>query len=98
MIEKCFIHTNDAERDALIDAVIEIGSESPPISTMVRDQYGNYVIQKILDVSTRKQRERLINRIVECVPGLRKLMFGKHIIAKIEQLVGKASVPTGFRE
>jgi pumilio RNA-binding family len=64
------------------------GDTPPPLVTMVRDQFGNYVIQKVLEVSTEKQRHRLVSHINDLVPNLRKLMFGKHIIAKIEQLAG----------
>ncbi len=63
-------------------------SHSPPLVLMVRDAYANYVIQKILERGTSKQRTRLVARVKELVPNLRKLMFGKHIIAKIERITG----------
>jgi pumilio RNA-binding family len=87
VIEKCCIHGDDADRDVILDDVIGKGDNSPLVQ-MVRDQYGNYVIQRLLEVTNVMQRNRLIANIVERVPNLRKLNFGKHIIAKIEKVAG----------
>jgi len=57
---------------------------------MVRDQYGNYVIQKMLETLNVPQRNKLIRKVSEYVPNIRKIgTFGKHIVAKIEKLTGK---------
>ena len=80
---------NDEERDHLLSQVIGTSQENSPLVQMVRDQYGNYVIQKLLEVTNVAQRNRLITNVMELVPNLRKLMFGKHIIAKIEKITGK---------
>ena len=63
--------------------------DTTPLTQMVKDQFGNYVVQKVLEVSNPAQRKRLVSKIVELVPNLRKLMFGKHIITKIEKLTGE---------
>ena len=44
---------------------------------------------KVLEVSNTPQRKRVVSKIVELVPNLRKLMLGKHIITKIEKLTGE---------
>lgn len=56
---------------------------------MVKDQYANYVVQKILGVVETTQRDRLIETIRTSVPNLRKIAFGKHIVARVEKLTGK---------
>lgn len=53
---------------------------------MMKDQFGNYVIQKILDSCTDKQREILVNRIKVHLQSLKKYTYGKHIVARVEQL------------
>jgi len=52
----------------------------------MKDQYANYVVQKILDVVTDSQRELLVARIKPHVPALKKYTYGKHIIARLEKL------------
>jgi len=76
------------QRDVLLNAVIG-NSDCSPLVSMVRDQYGNYVIQKMLETLNIPQRNKLIRKIGEYVPNIRKIAFGKHIVAKIEKLTGK---------
>jgi pumilio RNA-binding family len=53
---------------------------------MMKDQYANYVVQKMLDVADPDQRDRLVIKIKPHLNSLRKFTYGKHIIAKIERL------------
>lgn len=51
---------------------------------MVRDQFGNYVVQKILDHTPSDLRVQIVERIMR-IPDLRRISYGKHIIARIEK-------------
>jgi pumilio RNA-binding family len=89
VVERCFVSTQTKQRDILLNAVIG-NAESSPLVSMVRDQYGNYVIQKMLETLNVPQRNKLIRKVSEYVPNIRKIgTFGKHIVAKIEKLTGK---------
>merc|ERR1719445_1828355 len=83
VVERCFVSVDSRHKEVLLNAVIG-NSESSPLVSMVRDQYGNYVIQKMLETLTVTQRNTLIRKIQEYVPNIRKIAFGKHIVAKIE--------------
>lgn len=91
VVERCFSTADEGQRDILLDAVIG-NQETSPLVSMVRDQYGNYVIQKMLETLAPQQRNRLIRKIGEYVPNIRKIAFGKHIVLKIEKLTGKRHV------
>lgn len=52
----------------------------------MKDQFANYVVQKILETSNDKQREILLNRIRVHLNALKKYTYGKHIVARFEQL------------
>lgn len=56
---------------------------------MMKDQYANYVIQKIIDVVDEQQREVIIQRIRPHIQILKKYTYGKHIIARVEKHIGK---------
>lgn len=47
---------------------------------MMKDQYANYVVQKMLDVVVGEQRELLIAKIKPHLQGLKKYTYGKHFI------------------
>lgn len=44
---------------------------------MMKDQYANYVVQKILDVCDPQQREMLVARIRPHIQSLRKYVFAQ---------------------
>ena len=59
---------------------------------MMKDQYANYVIQKMLDMAEPNQRKLLIHKIRPHVPTLRKYTYGKHILAKMEKYMLKGGM------
>lgn len=58
---------------------------------MMKDQYANYVVQKMIDVSEPTQRKTLMLQIRPHMNSLKKYTYGKHIIAKIEKFFSKSS-------
>ena len=58
---------------------------------MMKDQFANYVVQRILETSNDKQREVLLNRIRIHLHALKKYTYGKHIVARFEQLSGEGA-------
>ena len=53
---------------------------------MMKDQYANYVVQKMIDVAEPMQKKILMHKIRPHVATLRKFTYGKHILAKLEKL------------
>lgn len=53
---------------------------------MMKDQFANYVVQKILETCSDKQRESILERIRIHLPALKKYTYGKHIVVRVEQL------------
>eukprot|EP00471_Norrisiella_sphaerica_P003082 CAMPEP_0184486624 /NCGR_PEP_ID=MMETSP0113_2-20130426/8097_1 /TAXON_ID=91329 /ORGANISM="Norrisiella sphaerica, Strain BC52" /LENGTH=714 /DNA_ID=CAMNT_0026868587 /DNA_START=243 /DNA_END=2387 /DNA_ORIENTATION=- len=91
VIEKCVTHATRNERDSLINEMLgedELDSASLPFMAMARDQYANYVVQRLIEVVDPEQRQYLIQRIQRHLPYLSKLPYGKHIIATIEKAQG----------
>lgn len=50
---------------------------------MMKDQYANYVVQKMLDVAEPNQRRKMMQAVKPHVTSLRKYTYGKHIISKV---------------
>lgn len=62
------------------------------LQVMMKDQYANYVVQKMIDVSEPTQRKTLLHKIRPHMNSLRKYTYGKHIIAKLEKFSLKSGV------
>lgn len=53
-----------------------------PLLQMMKDQYANYVVQKMLDVADSAHRKKMMLAIKPHIPALRKYNYGKHIISE----------------
>src|SRR3954466_14612364 len=54
---------------------------------MMKDQFANYVVQKVLETCDDQQREMILTRIKVHLNALKKYTYGKHIVARVEKLV-----------
>ncbi|OLL26291.1 Pumilio 2 [Neolecta irregularis DAH-3] len=87
VIEKCICYGSIEERQALIDEVSEPTMDgSIPLVAMMKDQFANYVVQKMLDVTEGDQRDDLVQRIRPHLQQLKKYTYGKHLVS-IERLM-----------
>ncbi|GLI71552.1 hypothetical protein VaNZ11_016789 [Volvox africanus] len=58
-----------------------------PVQAMMKDQFGNYVVQKVLEVCTDDQREAMLARVRQQLHALKRFTYGKHIVARVEKLL-----------
>ncbi|KAG0291926.1 hypothetical protein BGZ98_002793, partial [Dissophora globulifera] len=58
-----------------------------PLVLMMKDQYANYVVQKMLDVVEGEQKDILVAKIKPHLQSLKKYTYGKHLISKVEKLM-----------
>ncbi|KAI3455743.1 hypothetical protein Pfo_012406 [Paulownia fortunei] len=89
VVEKCLEFGDAAERELLIEEILLQSEDNDNLLTMMKDQFANYVVQKILEISNDKQRETLLDRIQLHLLALKKYTYGKHIVARFEQLSGE---------
>uniref|UniRef100_A0A8D0AP52 Pumilio homolog 1 n=1 Tax=Sander lucioperca TaxID=283035 RepID=A0A8D0AP52_SANLU len=96
VVEKCVTHASRAERAVLIEEVCSL-TEGPhsALYTMMKDQYANYVVQKMIDVAEPSQRKIVMHKIRPHISTLRKYTYGKHILAKLEKYYMKNGVDLG---
>ncbi|XP_020548035.1 pumilio homolog 5 isoform X4 [Sesamum indicum] len=86
VVEKCLAFGDAAEREVLIEEILVQSEGNDNLLTMMKDQFANYVVQKILDISNDKQRETLLGRVRLHLVALKKYTYGKHIVARFEQM------------
>jgi len=61
---------------------------------MMKDQFGNYVAQKIFDMGNDKQKDILLKCIQIHLSALKKFPYAKQIVARYEQLSGELPLST----
>ncbi|XP_004490876.1 pumilio homolog 1-like isoform X2 [Cicer arietinum] len=87
VIEKCLTFGTAIERQVLVNEMIGSTDENEPLQVMMKDQFANYVVQKVLETCDDQQLELILNRIKVHLNALKKYTYGKHIVARVEKLV-----------
>ncbi|KAL1914703.1 uncharacterized protein VTP21DRAFT_7961 [Calcarisporiella thermophila] len=83
VIERCITYGTRSDRVALIQEVID----SEGLVGMMRDQFANYVVQKMLEIAAPEQRAQLLEKIQPHLVTLKKFTYGKHLISKVEKFL-----------
>ena len=81
VVEKCVSNASCEERSRLI---AEVCQEDTFLGAMIKDQYGNYVVQKMIDTAADKDLGDLMAKIKIHANSLHKFSYGKYILAKLE--------------
>jgi len=97
VIEKCLQFGGPAERQILINEMLGSTDENEPLQAMMKDQFANYVVQKVLETCDDQQRDFILSRIKVHLNALKKYTYGKHIVARVEKLVAAGEKRIGNR-
>uniref|UniRef100_A0A0D6QS73 PUM-HD domain-containing protein n=1 Tax=Araucaria cunninghamii TaxID=56994 RepID=A0A0D6QS73_ARACU len=97
VIEKCLQFGGPAERQILIGEMLGTTDENEPLQAMMKDQFANYVVQKVLETCDDQQREFILSRIKVHLNALKKFTYGKHIVARVEKLITAGEKRIGTR-
>ncbi|KAG4386840.1 hypothetical protein AAZX31_11G133100 [Glycine max] len=87
VVEKCLTFGGPSERQLLVNEMLGTTDENEPLQAMMKDQFANYVVQKVLETCDDQQRELILSRIKVHLNALKKYTYGKHIVTRVEKLV-----------
>ncbi|KAG6034182.1 hypothetical protein E4U41_006659 [Claviceps citrina] len=91
VVEKCIEYGSAEQRTMIREQLTSVGSDgTSPIQQMMRDQYGNYVIQKLLSQLQGSEREVLVEEIKPQFHAMKKNGMSRQLTA-LEKLLGLPS-------
>eukprot|EP00913_Durusdinium_trenchii_P035883 g33576.t1 len=87
VIEKALQCATPDERALLVEAICgQPNDPHPPLLVMMRDRFGNYIVQRVIALAQLPQRDMLFAKLREHMPVLKKSnTYGKHIISAMER-------------
>ncbi|EPS28620.1 hypothetical protein PDE_03566 [Penicillium oxalicum 114-2] len=95
VVEKSIEFGDESQRHYIITTLTSSNDRGEnPLLGLMRDQYGNYVIQKVLGQLKGAEREALVEQIKPLLSQLKKFSYGKQIVA-IEKLIFDTTSPMG---
>lgn len=88
VIEKCIRRANTEQRNNIFNEIICIGNKfnDERISQLVGDQFGNYVIQRIIEFGSKEQQNAIYNVVYNNYDILSKISYAKHVIIRLINL------------
>ena len=82
VIEKCLINSDPKQKNELLNEILSarVNAEdqtfqpqkNPTLYDLLKDKFGNYVIQRSLQISTENQRQVLIQKLTKLAQGMKK--------------------------
>ncbi|VFQ80389.1 unnamed protein product [Cuscuta campestris] len=87
VVEKCLTYGTPEERQLLVNEILGSSDKNDPLQVLMKDQFANYVVQKVLETCDDHQLELILDRIKVHLNVLKKYTYGKHIVARVEKLV-----------
>ncbi|KAH8879857.1 ARM repeat-containing protein [Thozetella sp. PMI_491] len=98
VVEKCIEYGTTEERRNIRQELTAPGSDgNSALQLMMKDQYGNYVIQKLLSQLEGTEKENLVEEMKPQFHALKKASTGRQIAA-IDRLMSAAGSTTGKAE
>jgi mRNA-binding protein PUF3 len=82
VVERCLVCGDDEQRRELVEAFIaknERGENN--LLNLLKDGYGNYVIQKLLETLSREDYDRFVGALKPELEKAKKLISGKQIVS-----------------
>jgi pumilio RNA-binding family len=77
-------HGNQSQRKEIIDEIITKDDQTnDSLLAMVKDKYGNYVVQKMIEVADHKTKENIVKRIINSQSLKKRDGFCKNFIINI---------------
>eukprot|EP00927_Polykrikos_kofoidii_P066355 TRINITY_DN61972_c0_g1_i1.p1 TRINITY_DN61972_c0_g1~~TRINITY_DN61972_c0_g1_i1.p1 ORF type:complete len:598 (-),score=75.76 TRINITY_DN61972_c0_g1_i1:167-1960(-) len=81
-----FLH--DA-RSRLMGAILGVpGDPNSPLNHMIRDKFGNFIVQRLINCSRGADREVVRQRLVAAEPQLQSCPSGRHILVAMRKAFG----------
>ncbi|KAK8179388.1 armadillo-type protein [Phyllosticta citribraziliensis] len=87
VMEKCIRVSNAESKRALIEELLQVGE----LERLIRDSYGNYVVQTALDYSDAPTKVRLVEACRPMLPSIRSTPYGRRIATKVHEFDGRMS-------
>ncbi|KAI4869106.1 ARM repeat-containing protein [Hypoxylon rubiginosum] len=81
VIEKCLRCGNEDSKDLMVNELLSPGE----MDRLLRDNFGNYVVQTALEHATQAKKMMLVEAIRPHLTGIRHTPYGRRLQAKVQQ-------------
>lgn len=87
VIEKCLVHGSYEERQMIINEVLSADGKAEALKVLVKDQYANYVVQKVMETCDEWQLKLMLGRLKAHHGELSHYPYARHVVTRLERLI-----------
>ncbi|KAK4279652.1 hypothetical protein QN277_011395 [Acacia crassicarpa] len=87
VVEKCLTFGSPEERQILVNEMLGTTDANEPLQAMMKDPFGNYVVQKVLETCDDQSLALILSRIKVHLNALKRYTYAKHIVSRVEKLI-----------
>lgn len=91
VVEKCLRCASEEAKDRMVSELLVPGE----MERLLKDSFGNYVVQTALEHSSVHMKHQLVEAIRPMLPGIRGTPYGRRLGAKIQQHDGQSGNSSG---
>ncbi|KAH9898788.1 ARM repeat-containing protein [Xylariomycetidae sp. FL2044] len=91
VVEKCLRCASDQSKKAMVEELMASGE----MDRLLRDSYGNYVVQTALEHAPYAQKQQLIETIRPIIPAIRSTPYGRRLATKISSYENQSGSNSG---
>jgi len=92
VVEKCIIHSDEVDRELFCNFLLRKSPKSPLID-MMKNEFGNYVVQKLIDFANVSQLYRIYDFMNSLDMRMSSFPFGKYIQSHIDKVIKQKELP-----
>eukprot|EP00210_Caulerpa_lentillifera_P003984 g3801.t1 len=92
VVETAVTYSNNEERVKIVNSIVyapDRGDRYDPLSLLTTNRFGNYVVQKLLDVVENEAKHLLLSSITTRMKLLKRFKYGKHIVNRVEKMLAE---------
>lgn len=88
VVEKCLQYGTPDQKNAIVDDICHPPDNRSTLLVMIKDQYANYVIQKVIDLAEKRQLNDIVEQLRTHAVVVKRCTYGKHILTRVEKATG----------
>jgi len=87
VVEKCVVYGTNEQRKKIVNQILSKDDQThDSLLAMVKDKFGNYVVQQIIQRVDDSTKENIVKRIINSQALKKRDGFSKHVISFIEKM------------
>ena len=87
VVERCIQHATRDEIHNVVEMIMEPDPKGGmcPLLTMMKDQFGNYVVQRLMGKAEHMDRDKIATVVKYNAGYLKRFEFGKHVLQRVDK-------------